>query len=54
MSSEILETRIIILNWFDCLYYLLLRFNRIFELGFLSYVSQILSIETLTRWSVFL
>lgn len=49
-----LETCIIILNWFDCLCYLLLNFNRIFELGFLRYVSQVLSIEVLTWWSIFL
>lgn len=53
-SAEMLETCIIILNWFDCLYYLLLSFNRIFELGFLSYVSWILSTEVLTWWSIFL
>lgn len=53
-SAEMLETCIIILNWFDCLYYLLLSFNRFFELGFLSYVSWILSIEVLTWWSIFL
>lgn len=34
-----LETCIIILNGFDCLDYLLLSFNRIFELGFLSYLA---------------
>lgn len=34
-----LKTCIIILNGFDCLYYLLLSFNRIFELGFLSYLA---------------
>jgi len=48
-----LETCIIILNWFDCLY-LLLSFNRSFEIALLSYVSQILSIEVLTWWSIFI
>lgn len=53
-STEMLETCIIILNWFDCLYCLLLSFNRMFEFGFLSYVSWILSVEVLTWWSIFL